>query len=250
MKNAKVGKEIGKEEAKRTALTRYKGKGEIRTWGPPPDEMRIAWLELTARLQYDRDSRQHSSIVRRQYGQLRGTMEQAESMLDCIDKGCYSNPTGWPVQRMYIPYRELPSGLTCALSSHLISSHLISSHQISSHQILSHLIRSHQIPSHLIRSHRISSHLISSHLISSDLISSDLISSHQISSDPIASHQIPSHLISSHLISSHLIRSHLIRSHLISSDLISSHQISSDPIASHLISSLCAHASQASSQEV
>ena len=171
MKNAKVGKEIGKEEAKRTALTRYKGKGEIRTWGPPPDEMRIAWLELTARLQYDRDSRQHSSIVRRQYGQLRGTMEQAESMLDCIDKGCYSNPTGWPVQRMYIPYRELPSGLTCALSSHLISSHLISSHLISSHLISSHLISSHLISSDLIRSHLISSDLIRSHRISSHLIS-------------------------------------------------------------------------------
>jgi hypothetical protein len=138
------------EEAKRTAIKRYKGKGEIRTWGPPPDEMRISWLELIARLEADRQRERHSSIVRGAYGQLRGTLEQARAMLSCIDKGCYSNPEGWPVQRMYIPYHVTPSGLTCALSD-LISSHLISSHLISLDLISSDLISSHLISSHPLR---------------------------------------------------------------------------------------------------
>ena len=96
-------------EARREAVKRWKGKGGIRTYGPQPKDMRPLWEGLIERLRADRQLKGHQSIVRAQHGQLRGTLEQAESMLECIDKGCLSDPL--PVQQMYIPIKELQTGL-------------------------------------------------------------------------------------------------------------------------------------------
>eukprot|EP00966_Prymnesium_polylepis_P021277 489344-Prymnesium_polylepis.1 len=71
--------------------------------------MRLLWEGLVERLRADRQLKGHQSIVRAAHGQLRGTLEQDESMLECIDRGCLSDPL--PVQQMYIPIKELQSGL-------------------------------------------------------------------------------------------------------------------------------------------
>jgi hypothetical protein len=39
--------------------------------------------------------------VRSEYGTLKGTIEQMESMLSYVDKRCYSDPMS--IKRMYIP---------------------------------------------------------------------------------------------------------------------------------------------------
>ena len=89
--------------AKAEAVKRFKGTGILRTYGPQPDELRVKWLALISRLRADRDVKGSKSVVRREYGTLRGTIEQMETMMSCIDKGCYSDPPALK-NRLYVVY--------------------------------------------------------------------------------------------------------------------------------------------------
>ena len=95
--------QLPRSEARREAMKRYRGTGILRTYGPQPSELRVAWQHLIDRLRSDRDAKGARSIVRAEYGTLKGTVEQMEDMFQCIDKGCYSDPL--KVKRMYIAHR-------------------------------------------------------------------------------------------------------------------------------------------------
>ena len=97
---------LSSAEARSAAIKRYKGTGILRTYGPQPDELRKRWQALIERLTKDREMKGSSSIVCSEHGSRKGTLEQARDMFKCIDKGCWSDPPGVHVSRMYIPYRR------------------------------------------------------------------------------------------------------------------------------------------------
>ena len=89
-------------EARRAALQRYRKNGTIRTFGPQPADLRQRWQSLIDRFRGERQVHGKNSIIRAEYGNTKGTLEQMQSMFSCIDKGCYSDPL--PLNRMYTPY--------------------------------------------------------------------------------------------------------------------------------------------------
>ena len=96
---------LSRSDARREAMRRYRGTGILRTYGPQPAELRASWQQLIDRLRRDRDAKGSRSIVRSEFGSLKGTIEQMESMFRCIDKGCYSDPFSKP-KRMYMAYKR------------------------------------------------------------------------------------------------------------------------------------------------
>jgi len=103
-KHVEKADKLGPVEARRVALKRYRGTGIIRTFGPTPEDLLGPWKELIGDFRRDRELKGSKSIVRSQYGNLSGTIEQMESMIDCINKGCYSDPM--KVKHMYSNLRR------------------------------------------------------------------------------------------------------------------------------------------------
>ena len=95
---------LAEMEARREAQKRYRGTGILRTYGPQPKQLLPAWEQLIDRMRSDREAKGSSSYVRTEYGPLKGTIEQCQSMRACIQKGCYSDPVT-KVKRMYIATR-------------------------------------------------------------------------------------------------------------------------------------------------